>query len=81
MQKDDIAKARKTFGRAMDTFKIILQKNHSNIYAANGMAAIMAEQGHLEQAQKIFTQVVAHFNRAQLEQSPTNFCVTSYVLW
>ncbi len=41
----------------MDYFKHILEKNNNNIYAANGIAAIMAEMGDIEQAQKIFNQV------------------------
>ena len=41
----------------MDYFKHILEKNSNNIYAANGIAAIMAELGDIEPAQKIFNQV------------------------
>ncbi|BDA40854.1 RNA polymerase-associated protein CTR9 homolog [Coccomyxa sp. Obi] len=56
-KEEDIVKARKLYGRAMEYFKHILEKNSNNIYAANGIAAIMAELGDIEPAQKIFNQV------------------------
>lgn len=45
----------------MEYFKHILEKNSNNIYAANGIAAIMAESGDIEQAQKIFNQVTTMY--------------------
>jgi tetratricopeptide (TPR) repeat protein len=58
VQGKDIERAQKLYGRAMGFFKHILEWNSANVYAANGIAAVLAEQGDIEQARKILTQVL-----------------------
>lgn len=42
---------------ALKIYKRILQKDDSNIYAANGIGMVLAERGHLTFARDIFTKV------------------------
>lgn len=56
-QGEDLEKAQKLYGRAMSFFKHVLERNHANVYAANGIAAVLAEQGDIELAHNILTQV------------------------
>jgi RNA polymerase-associated protein CTR9 len=52
-----MTRAEKYLKRALEYYSRVLQRNSSNIYAASGIGCVLAEQGKLEAAQKIFTQV------------------------
>jgi RNA polymerase-associated protein CTR9 len=43
--------------KAFEVFKAVLRKNPRSIYAANGIGCILAEKGHAEEANRIFSQV------------------------
>ena len=58
-QGKDLEKAQKLYARAMSFFKHVLERNNANVYAANGIAAILAEQGDIEPARKVLTQVLS----------------------
>jgi len=45
------------FFKALQHFSAVLRKDQHNIYAANGVAAVLAEKGNLMQAREIFTSV------------------------
>ena len=57
LQPEDMQKARKYADRALDTYRLVLQKNEGNIYAANGIGAAIAELGDYNTAQKVFMMV------------------------
>ena len=56
-QPEAAAKAAKQFARALDAYRRVLERGESNAFAANGIGAVLAEQGHLGAARDIFTQV------------------------
>lgn len=58
VQEPEAGKAERALGRAGDAYRRVLEKNESNIYAANGMGAVLAENGHLTTAREIFTAVL-----------------------
>ena len=43
--------------QALDQYNQVLKADHSNIYAANGLGAVLAELGKLQEAKDIFTEV------------------------
>ncbi|KAK9845686.1 hypothetical protein WJX84_004302 [Apatococcus fuscideae] len=47
----------KQFTRALALYKRALEQNPGNLYAVNGIGAVLAEQGHLTDAHDIFGQV------------------------
>ncbi len=57
LQPEDMEKAKKYAHRALDTYRLVLQKNEGNIYAANGIGAAIAELGDYNTAQKVFMMV------------------------
>jgi hypothetical protein len=60
VQDQDASKASRALTRAADAFRRVLEKNESDIYAANGIGAVLAERGHLTTAREIFTGVCPH---------------------
>jgi hypothetical protein len=56
-QPEAAAKAAKQFARALDAYRRVLERGEGNAFAANGIGAVLAEQGHLGAARDIFTQV------------------------
>eukprot|EP01025_Chloroclados_australasicus_P015575 TRINITY_DN17496_c0_g1_i1.p1 TRINITY_DN17496_c0_g1~~TRINITY_DN17496_c0_g1_i1.p1 ORF type:complete len:1163 (+),score=199.91 TRINITY_DN17496_c0_g1_i1:73-3489(+) len=56
-KKEQIEKREKNLKRAQDLFKVVLSKDPQNIYAANGLGAVLAERGKLEGAKDIFAMV------------------------
>ena len=57
LQPEDMEKAKKYAHRALDTYRLVLQKNEGNIYAANGIGAAIAELGDYNTAEKVFMMV------------------------
>ena len=43
--------------QAIDQYIGVLKSDHSNVYAANGLGAVLAELGRLEEAKAIFNEV------------------------
>lgn len=43
--------------KAIECFTFVITRVPSNVYAAHGLGAVLAEQGHLNWAQSIFAQV------------------------
>lgn len=43
--------------RAFEAYKSVLKSNPTNIYAANGLGSVLAEQGRLEHAKEVFSLV------------------------
>lgn len=60
LQPEDTEKAKKYAKRALETYRLVLQKNEGNIYAANGIGAAIAELGDYNTAQKVFMMVSLH---------------------
>lgn len=56
-QDVEIEKADKYLERALDMYMRVLEKQNGNIYAANGVGAVLAEQGKVELARKVLSQV------------------------
>eukprot|EP00798_Chlamydomonas_sp_ICE-L_P008150 gene8150-1403_t len=53
----DSKKAEERLVKAMDEYSKVLRAEPSNVFAANGLGAVMAEMGRLEEARDIFTDV------------------------
>jgi len=56
-QPESAKKAEKQFARALTEYKRVLERGDGNVFAANGIGAVLAEQGHLGAARDIFNQV------------------------
>ncbi|KAL3140102.1 hypothetical protein ABBQ38_004382 [Trebouxia sp. C0009 RCD-2024] len=54
---ETLQKIHDCFFKALQHFNAVLRKDEHNIYAANGVAAVLAEKGNLMQAREIFTSV------------------------
>ena len=54
---ETLQKIHDCFFKALQHFNAVLRKDEHNIYAANGVAAVLAEKGNLVQARDIFTMV------------------------
>ncbi|DBA73696.1 TPA: hypothetical protein ACH3X2_009676 [Trebouxia sp. C0005] len=54
---ETMQKIQDCFFKALQHFSAVLRKDQHNIYAANGVAAVLAEKGNLMQAREIFTSV------------------------
>lgn len=55
---DGVSEAREAaLRRAFDEYKEVLKSHPSNVYAANGLGSVLAEQGRLEHAREVFTLV------------------------
>ena len=54
---ETLQKIHDCFFKALQHFNAVLRKDEHNIYAANGVAAVLAEKGNLVQAREIFTMV------------------------
>ena len=59
MQPDTRQSAGKALARALECFQTGIQRTPENVYAAHGVGAVLAEQGHTKTAQTIFTLVGA----------------------
>jgi len=58
--------------QALDQYNQVLKADHSNIYAANGLGAVLAELGKLQEAKDIFTEVqVGGFGTPSLDHFGT----------
>ena len=57
MQPEAKQSAYKALGKATECFQNCLKGTPSNVFAAQGIGAILAEQGHMQAAHTIFTQV------------------------
>ena len=51
------AKRLQYLGRAADSFKSVLKKDDRNLYAANGIGCVFAQQGRLAEAKDVFISV------------------------
>ena len=52
--------------RALQMYKKVLKDDPKNIYAANGIGAVLAHQGHVREARDIFAQVcIIYFCRKE----------------
>ncbi|KAK9805938.1 hypothetical protein WJX73_006894 [Symbiochloris irregularis] len=49
--------AQKKLEKAIECFSFVITRVPGNVYAAHGLGAVLAEQGHLNAAQNIFAQV------------------------
>ncbi|CAD7699619.1 unnamed protein product, partial [Ostreobium quekettii] len=56
-REGDEKRARQHFLKGLEYYQKALEKDMSNVYAANGLGAALAELGHLEVAKEIFTEV------------------------
>ncbi|KAK9844132.1 hypothetical protein WJX81_005444 [Elliptochloris bilobata] len=54
---ESVRKAEKQLPRALDAYKRVLERSEGNAFAANGIGAVLAEQGHLGAARAVFAQV------------------------
>ena len=54
---ETLQKIHDCFFKALQHFSAVLRKDPHNIYAANGVAAVLAEKGNLMQAREIFISV------------------------
>lgn len=54
---ETVQKINDCFFKALQHFSAVLRKDEHNIYAANGVAAVLAEEGHLMQAKEVLTSV------------------------
>ena len=50
-------KAEKQLPRALDAYRRVLERAEGNAFAANGVGAVLAEQGHIGAARAVFAQV------------------------
>ena len=46
--------------RALQMYKKVLRDDPKNIFAANGIGAVLAHQGHVREARDIFAQVCSY---------------------
>lgn len=56
LQADAKQSRDKAFKRALEQFMTGIHLRPGNMYAAHGIGAVLAEQGHLQTANTIFTQ-------------------------
>ena len=54
---ETVQKINDCFFKALQHFSAVLRKDEHNIYAANGIAAVLAEKGNLMQAKEVLTTV------------------------
>ena len=64
----DKEKEKKYQDRALAMYKSVLRNDHKNIWAANGIGAVLAHKGCIQEARDIFAQVLNH--KCCLERSP-----------
>ena len=55
-QPESVRKADKQLPRALDAYRRVLERSEANAFAANGVGAVLAEQGHLGAARAVFAQ-------------------------
>ena len=53
----DKEKEKKYQDRALAMYKSVLRNDHKNIWAANGIGAVLAHKGCIQEARDIFAQV------------------------
>ena len=56
----DKEKEKKYQDRALAMYKSVLRNDHKNIWAANGIGAVLAHKGCIQEARDIFAQVLKH---------------------
>lgn len=56
-QPEAVRKAEKQLPRALDAYRRVLERAEGNAFAANGVGAVLAEQGHVGAARAVFAQV------------------------
>ncbi len=59
LQEEVKAKRRSRLLQALKMYRDILARHPGNVYAANGIGAVLAEEGRLAEARQIFTEVRA----------------------
>lgn len=55
-QPEAVRKAEKQLPRALDAYRRVLERSEGNAFAANGVGAVLAEQGHVGAARAVFAQ-------------------------
>ena len=71
---ETVQKINDCFFKALQHYSAVLRKDEHNIYAANGIAAVLAEKGNLMQAKEVLTSVCAPL-------SSTGGCFGSHFVW
>ena len=68
----DKEKEKKYQDRALAMYKSVLRNDHKNIWAANGIGAVLAHKGCIQEARDIFAQVIKNttFLKSFLERCP-----------
>lgn len=56
-QPEAKASGHKALAKATECFQTGINRMQNNVYAAHGIGAVLAEQGHIQAAHTIFTQV------------------------
>lgn len=63
MQPEAKQGAKKNLAKATECFSFVINRAPSNVYAAQGIGAVLAEEGQAQAALTIFTQVGARLRR------------------
>ena len=56
-EHNSLEKFKMLLSRALDRYTHVLHKRHSNVFAANGAAAVLLQTGRIKEAKQIFSQV------------------------